>query len=136
MAVTDDGVGEHAALEDVGRGVTEVEALVGYVDSFFDVLAGENMTTPAVTILSITDRVTDEDAAPTMTSEFWARRVSTVPGATPVLGVARVTLDVADRLAEHAAGVVDLLDRQLRRRRTPAGRGRRVSRSGAAGCRR
>jgi len=35
--------------------------------NLIEVLAGENCTTPAAVTLSMTERVTDDDAAPTMT---------------------------------------------------------------------
>src|SRR5262245_15608480 len=52
--------------------------LSGYVDSFFDVLAGENITTPALVILSITFSVTADDAAPMMASTLSPSSRSTV----------------------------------------------------------
>jgi hypothetical protein len=47
------------------------------------VFAGENITTPALVTVSITERVTDDDAAPMMASTSWASRSSTVPWAMP-----------------------------------------------------
>src|SRR3982751_3061378 len=52
--------------------------LSGYDESFFDVLAGENITTPALVILSMLFSVTDDDAAPTIASTPSPSRRSTV----------------------------------------------------------
>ena len=78
MAVVGDEAAEHGALQDVGGGGAEVQALVRVVDSVFDVLAGENCTTPAPVILSITVSDTTEEAAPMMASTFCDSRRSTV----------------------------------------------------------
>src|SRR3546814_1259821 len=52
--------------------------LAAYVEKVFDVLAGENCTTPAAVILSITVALTPDDAAPMIASTLAARRRSTV----------------------------------------------------------
>src|SRR3546814_13466207 len=52
--------------------------LSAYVEKVFDVLAGENCTTPAAVILSITVALTPDDAAPMIASTLAARRRSTV----------------------------------------------------------
>ena len=100
-----------------------------------EVFAGENCTTPAPVILSMTLSDTEDDAAPRMTSAFASSSLSVWAPAMSGRAVTRVGLDLDDVLAEHAAGGVDVVDGGLRRRRTPAGRGTRGHRSAAAGCR-
>ena len=84
----------------------------------------------------MTDRVTDDDAAPTMSVGVLRQQRVDGAGGHLVVGVARVTLDVADRLAEHATGVVDLLDGELHA--GELGRAEEGERAGlrAAACRR
>ena len=134
-AVVGDDLAEHLALQDVGRGVTEVQALVGVVDSFFDVLAGENITTPAFAILSITLSVTAEEAAPMMASTFSPSSRSTVCVATVgFCGVAESPSVSSTSLPlKPPASLISSMAR--RRRRSPVGRGRRGCRSRAAACR-
>jgi hypothetical protein len=67
-------------------------------------LAGENITTPAVTMVSTTERLTEEDAAPMMTSTFFAQQRGDGLRSNLVLGVAGVAFFVLDVLAEQAAG--------------------------------
>ncbi len=67
--------------------------LSGYVDSVFDVLAGENMITPALVTLSMTFSVTADDAAPMMASTPCAElTVDRLRADRRVLRVARVAL--------------------------------------------
>src|SRR5215207_7048417 len=61
--------------------VRKYRPLSSYVSKAVEVLAGENSTTPAPTILSMTLSETLEDAAPMMTSAFAASSLSTEPGA-------------------------------------------------------
>ena len=75
--------------------------------------AGENIVTPAAVILSITVSVTLDDAAPMMASTFSDRCRSVVWSAWLRRRVTGVAGDVDDVLAEHATGLVDLVDGEL-----------------------
>ncbi|GAA2826718.1 hypothetical protein GCM10020220_014200 [Nonomuraea rubra] len=76
-------------------------------------MAGEKCTTPAPVILSITDSDTDEDAAPMMASAFCASSLSTDCEAMLVVVSPRVRVELLHGLAEHAAGLVDLLESEV-----------------------
>ena len=87
--------------------------LSAYVDSASEVLAGENMVTPAAVILSMTDKRHARRGG--ADDHVDVLREETVRGLVGLVGrrVAGVALDAHDVLAEHATVLVDLLEGQV-----------------------
>ena len=137
VAVLGDDLGQHLALEDVGRAEAEVQALVVVVRELLGRVGRRELRhAGADDLVDDAGRVTLERGGADDGVDVLAEsRRSTVWTAVSVVVSPESPAVSTTSGAVEAAGLVDLGDGQLRRRRSPVGRGRRGCRSRAAGCR-